>query len=384
VQSEVSATSISAKSVTRKELRATTIAAAALTIASGLLILISLALQLDLTAGYGVLLAVLLSTTIVMLLTPPLIRKMRAGGMIGDDVNKSPRVPVAELGGISALFAFSISLSAVVGVQKILGSVAEPPFLAAISVFFMAAMIGLIDDISNLRQRLKAIAVAFAALPLMLVHLGTSAIGLPLGLTWVFSGPWHLVYWLVLVPIGVTGFANSMNMSAGYNGLETGQITVISLSLLGVAWSLSAPNVSQLVFGTVMGCGIGLYVFNRYPAKVFIGDIGTLGLGAALAAGVILAHIEFYGVIAIAPAFYEMVATGYYGLKRRNTERKDACRHPIIAKDGSLSPPPGAGRYTLAYLILNVRPMTERNLVRTILALYALSGLAAVLLSVVQ
>lgn len=383
MQNEVSASSVSSKSVGRKELRAASVATTALTVTSAMLILLALALNLDLSGGYGALLAVLLSTTIVMILTPPLIRKMRAGGMIGEDVNKSPRIVVAELGGISALFAFSISLYLVVGVQKILGNVAEPPFLAAISVFFMAAMIGLIDDISNLRQRLKAIAVAFAALPLMLVHLGTPAIGLPFGLTLLFSGPWHLVYWLVLVPIGVTGFANAMNMSAGYNGLETGQITVISLSLFGVATVLAAPNVSLLVFGTVMGCGAGLYVFNRYPARVFIGDIGTLGLGAALAAGVILAHIEFYGVIAIAPAFYELVATGYYRLKQHNVERKDACRHPIIAEDRTLSPPRGAGRYTLAYLILSVRPMTERNLVRTILGFYAISGLAAVLLSVV-
>jgi len=108
--------------------------------------------------------ALALSFTLVVLMMPPLIRKMHAGGMVGDDVNKASKAKVAELGGIAALFAFSVSLSLVVGLQKLIGNVAEPPFLAAISVFFMASMIGLIDDVSNLKQRVKAIVVGFAAL----------------------------------------------------------------------------------------------------------------------------------------------------------------------------------------------------------------------------
>jgi UDP-N-acetylglucosamine--dolichyl-phosphate N-acetylglucosaminephosphotransferase len=337
---------------------------------------------LELADGSGVVLTALLGMSIVFALTPPLIRKMKAGDMVGLDVNKPFKTEVAELGGIAALFAFSISLSFVVGLQKLLGNIAEPPFLAAISVFFMASMIGLIDDISDLRQRLKAVAVAIAALPLMLVHLGAPVIDFPFGLRLDLSGSLHLFYWLVLVPIGVTGVANAMNISAGYNGLETGQIAVISISLLVVAQLQGASDVSLLVFGALFGCAAGLYYFNRYPAKVFVGDIGTLGLGAALAAGVILAHVEFYGLIAIAPAFYEAAATAYYGLHEKNGIRKSACANPVINGDRTLQPPSGAGRYTLAYWLLSKKPMTEPQLVRAILGLYALSGTVAVVLSV--
>src|SRR5437016_5039065 len=167
---------------------------------------------LELTDGLGVLVTVLLAFVLVLLVTPPLIRKMVAGGMVGKDVNKRSKPEVAELGGIAALFAFSVSLSLVVGLQKIIGNVAEPPFLAAISVFFMAAMIGLIDDISNIRQRLKAVAVAFAALPLMLVHLGPETIDLPLGLQITFPTGIHLAYWLNLMPIGWRGLRNAINL----------------------------------------------------------------------------------------------------------------------------------------------------------------------------
>ena len=353
-----------------------------LSAATAILVLLVFAVPLDLADGSGVVLATLLAMTIVVALTPPLIRKMKAGGMVGYDINKSEKVEVAELGGIAAVFAFSVSLSLVVGIQKLVGDVAEPPFLAAISVFFMAAMVGLIDDISDLPQRLKAVAVAFAALPLMLVHLGAPIISFPFGYQWNFTGNWHLWYWLVLVPVGVTGVANAMNMSAGYNGLETGQIAVISAALLVVGFLRGATDVSVLVFGAILGCALGMYYFNRFPARIFIGDIGALGLGAALAAGVIQAHIEFYGLVAISPAFFELAATVYFGFKGHNGNRKKACRNPEIGIDGRLSPPRGASHFTLAYWILAKRPMTERSLVHALLALYAVAGTIAIALSV--
>ncbi len=377
---QTSTTSVSTRPVPRDEVRTPEVLVLLTVAACVVIALLVLLVPLQLTDGIATAMTTLMAMATVFLLTPPLIRKMKAGGMVGQDVNKLEKTPVAELGGIAALFAFSVSLSLVVGFQKLLGNVAEPPFLAAISVFFMAATIGLIDDISDLSQRLKAVAVAFAALPLMLVHLGAPVITFPFGYQVAFLGDWHLVYWLILVPIGVTGVANAMNMSAGYNGLETGQMAIASIALLAVGQLRGAPDVALLVFGGVFGCSLGLYYFNRHPALVFIGDIGTLGLGAALAAGIILAHIEFYGAVAIAPAFYEAIATLYYGAHGLNALRKDACRSPTIDGHGALHPPKGSGRFTLAYVLLTRQPMTEKNLVRTLLGLYAVSGISAILL----
>ncbi len=320
------------------------------------------------------------SLAIVVIAIPGLLRKMREGGMVGRDVNKSTKHEVPELGGIAALFGFTISLSIIVGVQKIVGDIAEPPYLAAISVFFIAAMVGLIDDISNIPQRVKVVGVGFAALPLMLVHLGTE-VPFPFGYSIALSGTWYFVYWLLLVPAGVTGVANAMNMSAGYNGLESGQIAIISTAMLVILLVRGSPEHSVIIMAALVGAAIGLYAFNRYPAKVFIGDIGTLGMGAALAAGIVLGHIELYGVIAILPAFYEGFATFYYSQIQCVPDRRHACHHPVIRDDGKLEPPKGAERYTLAYLLLSTKPMTEQQLVRTLLGLYSLTAFAAIILS---
>jgi len=322
------------------------------------------------------------SLAIVMIATPGLIRKMRQGGMVGRDVNKPGSNEVPELGGIAALFAFSISLTLIVGVQKIVGDISEPPYLAVISVFFIAAMVGLIDDISNIPQRLKAMGVGLAALPLMLVHLGTE-VPFPLGYSVALVGITYFVYWLILVPAGVTGVANGMNMSAGYNGLESGQIAVISATMLVILALRGAPEHAVIIMAALCGAAIGLYTFNRYPARIFVGDIGTLGMGAALAAGIILGHVELFGIIAIAPAFYEGGATLYFALIRKVPDRRYSCHHPILRADGTIQPPNGAERYTLAYVLLSRRAMREPRLVATLLALYTISGVVAILVSLV-
>jgi len=335
-------------------------------------------------------LAFLSSLVIILLTMPSLVKKMREGGMIGHDVNKRGRPGVAELGGIAAVFAFSISLSLVVGIEKLAGVgiatgiAIEPPYLAAISVFFIASMVGLIDDISNIKQRVKALTILFASLPLLLVHVAPASIGFPFGLALSFEASYtlYLVYWLVLVPIGVTGMANAMNMSAGYNGLESGQVLVVSLGLFIISMIQGTSEVAMIVFIAIAGCALGLFYFNKFPAKVFVGDIGTLGLGAAMAAGVVMGHIEFCAVIAIIPAFYELFATLYFGgIKKKN--RREACHNPVINEDGTLSPPKGAEKYTLAYYILSKKPMKEGRLVAVILALYAVCSAVAIVLSVV-
>lgn len=323
--------------------------------------------------------AFIVSFVVAIVAVPPLIRKMREGNMVGGDVNKPGRPEVPELGGIAAVFAFSISISLMVGVIKLLGNVYEPPFLAVISVFFIASMIGLIDDVSKISQRMKAVALIFAAFPLMLVHFGSEHIALPFR---IFIDVPYYVYWLVLIPVGITGGGNAVNMSAGYNGLESGQIVVITSFLLLIVALRNPTSYALPIFASLLGCSLALFHFNRYPARIFVGDIGTLGMGAAVAAGVIIGDIEFFGAIALLPAFYEIAATTYYIIVG-NHDRREACHNPMIGPQGRLSPPQGSERYTLAYLLLSIKPMTERRLVAVILGLYAASGVIALVLSVI-
>lgn len=136
-----------------------------------------------------------------------------------------------------------------------------------------------------------------------------------------------------------------------------------------------------LIFAALFGASVGLNYYNGYPAVVFVGDVGTLSMGAVIAAGVIIGNLQLPGLIAIAPAFYELFSTAYYSLVKK-VNRKTACQKPIIDDDGRLHPPKGAERYTLGFWLLSKKPMTEKNLVRIILGIYAVFGVLAVLVTI--
>lgn len=93
------------------------------------------------------------------------------------------------------------------------------------------------------------------------------------------------VFWLV-------GFSNATNLTDGIDGLMATTGTIAYAAYAYIAYVQEAWGV--LIFAlSVMGGLIGFFVFNRKPAKIFMGDVGSLALGAGLAAMSILLHVEW-------------------------------------------------------------------------------------------
>jgi UDP-N-acetylglucosamine--dolichyl-phosphate N-acetylglucosaminephosphotransferase len=338
-------------------------------------------IPVEISQSVAVLVALFLSTIVTYLLVPPIIKRMTERGITSTDRNKGDRAEVPQLGGIAILFGFPIAISIAAGFMKLAGSYDAIPVLAAIGVLFIGGMFGIIDDISDLSARTKTFAVTLAALPLMLAKYGTPVIDLPFGVDIDLSSV-DLLFWFILVPLAVTGVANAINLSAGYDGLVTSQVAVISMAML-VACILSGGGSvhAPLIFASLFGCSVALNYFCGYPAVIFIGNVGTFSMGAAIAAGVIISGLEIVGIIAIAPAFYEAFAAAYYMLIKK-VNRKHAMANPVIDKEGRIHPPKGTEHYTLIYWILSKRPMTEKKLVTTVTGIYLVCGAIAVVISI--
>ena len=329
-------------------------------------------------------LSIIISVTITYLAVPPIMSRLKEKGIIGRDWNKKEEVWIPELGGMAVLFGFPIGISLATGVLKLLSGLNATPILAAISVLFIGGTIGILDDVSNISTKVKAFLAAFAALPLMIGGFGNPVIDLPFGGVIDFSSI-SPVFWLIIAPIAVTGAANALNMSAGYNGLETGQLAIISYSLLVAALLTKNSIAAELIFAALFGCAVGLYSFNSYPAVVFVGNIGTYGTGAVVGAGAIIGGLEFAGMIAIAPCFFQLFATIYYShFKKVDTESTKAAQREItFDEEGKMHPRKGSEKYALALFLLSLKPMTEKQLVKVILSIYLFCGIAAILFSVV-
>ncbi len=169
----------------------------------------------------------------------------------------------------------------------VLAMVSSVELFAVLSTVLAIALIGLLDDLIGVHQGWKAVIPALAAIPLVVIEVGQKTMTLP------FIGPINLgaFYSVVLVPVGVTGAANAFNMLAGFNGLEAGMGAVAIGALAVIAASLGEVTSLTLLLAALGALLTTLY-FNWYPAKVFIGDVGTLTIGTVIAAAVILGKLR--------------------------------------------------------------------------------------------
>lgn len=312
----------------------------------------------------------------VMLATPLLIRSAWKHDLLDRDDNKPGRPFVAALGGF-ALFggiAAGVLFAVLYQIFLINTTANLTILLGGLACISILALIGVFDDVFKLSRVIKSILPIAGAFPLVAVNAGKSLLNLPLfGLV-----DFGALYTFLLVPLGVTGAANAVNMSAGYNGLEAGIGVVASFFLIVIGLQLNAPAAGLVILFACLGACLAFLFFNWFPAKTFPADIGTLSIGAALASGVIISGLEKYGVVLFLPAFYELFVTIYYSFK--GVQRRRACHNPVILPGGRLVPPRGSERFTLFYFILSKKQLTEQSLVLTTLGLYAACGVLALLM----
>ncbi|MBI2932224.1 MAG: hypothetical protein HYY16_11280 [Planctomycetes bacterium] len=303
-----------------------------------------------------------------VLLYPRVIRRLKKAGIVGKDVNKPDRPEVAEMGGLVIVATFSLGLLATIGLHSFGGGIPgvnREMLLATLASVLIVAMIGVFDDLIHVRKPLKMIAPVVAALPLVAVKAGITQIKLPY-FDWIDVG-W--LYPLVFVPIGMTGAANAANILGGFNGLEAG-LGLIATSALAVITFTTGEVTPFLVLLCLAGPLVVTLFFNWYPAKVFIGDVGTLSIGAVLCAASVLGNCETAGVLVMIPYGID------FFIKARN-------RLPSLGwwgevRDGKLHCP-AEGPVGLCQLVMKLHGgVSEVGLVLTLLTLEALFAAVAV------
>ncbi|ETY73934.1 phospho-N-acetylmuramoyl-pentapeptide-transferase [Lactiplantibacillus fabifermentans] len=115
---------------------------------------------------------------------------------------------------------------------------------------------------------------------------------LPMGIHMPGFGDWTMGIWyMVFVIIWLVGFSNAVNLTDGLDGLVAGQATIAFGAYAIIALHQHQTDVA-LFCVAVVGSLLGFFVFNHKPAKIFMGDMGSLALGGALAAVSILVHHE--------------------------------------------------------------------------------------------
>ncbi|UCD92828.1 MAG: hypothetical protein JSV43_02610 [Methanobacteriota archaeon] len=293
------------------------------------------------------------------LMVPWLIRNLKNTSAVGRDLNKPDRPRIPEMGGLAVVIGFYVGVTALTisvyllvngGNGNLFSSwqrvISSPIFVLSLLAVLGVAVVGIMDDLFNLRQRVKAVLPFLFALPLgsAMVSLGnTSLLGVNLG-----------VWMLLAAPFGITAAANASNMLEGFNGLGAGLGIIATTTMIIVSFILNATEGLFLLF-PLLGALIAFLWFNRYPARIFPGDSMTLFVGATIACAAIISNLKTLGAILFIPMIIEFFLKARGHFTGENYGR--------IQKDGTLA---YSGRIeSMAHLVMRKMRVTEKRLVYT-------------------
>jgi UDP-GlcNAc:undecaprenyl-phosphate/decaprenyl-phosphate GlcNAc-1-phosphate transferase len=184
---------------------------------------------------------------------------------VPDDVRKFHGAQIPSLGGIGIFIGYVITSSLLYS-----GSNWNYLLLASILLFFT----GIYDDIMNMRPEKKLLAQLLASAVLVLLPLHDKLN--------VFSSAFGYVapYWLsaAMAVFCTTFFVNVYNFIDGIDGLAC-SLGIFYASVLGIIFAFCGAVVFAFVSFSLAGAIVGLLLYNRAPAKIYMGDTGSMLIG---------------------------------------------------------------------------------------------------------
>lgn len=232
-------------------------------------------------------LALFLVAALATALLVPLAKKLalRFDAIDYPSARRVNKKPIPRMGGVAMLGGLVVSLAAVfVGAHAfdwMVPFVDHPPqsvnyWGVAVGVLFMFG-VGVVDDVKNLRPKVKLVGQIVAACIVAASGLLLSSIGNPFGPGFItfgwFSYPLTVFY--------LVAFANVINLIDGLDGLAAGITAISSLTIFVFSILTYRPDAA-FVSIALAGVCIGFLKYNFYPASIFMGDSGSLLLGFAL------------------------------------------------------------------------------------------------------
>lgn len=237
------------------------------------------------------------ATVILSFIIIPLLKKLKVGQIEREDGPQShlKKQGTPTMGGIIMIIVilvvgmfmyFDYARSEDAGESQMAQNL-----LPIIAVTLGFGIIGLIDDLKKLiGKNTKGLKPAYKMIGLLIVSVGFSLyltevmhfepqIYIPFADVYFTLPVWVFVPFVVLVFLSTT---NAINLTDGIDGLSTSVTTIIVACLTVISIVFEVKEIT--VFGAILiGTCLGFLVFNLYPAKVMMGDTGSLLLGGAIA-----------------------------------------------------------------------------------------------------
>jgi UDP-N-acetylglucosamine--dolichyl-phosphate N-acetylglucosaminephosphotransferase len=300
-----------------------------------------------------IVLVFLLPFIIVITATPYLIRKLTKKGLVVKDYYKKGNKMVPTRGGIAILLAvlFSISINSMF--YKF-----DSSNYVALNVIVLFGLFGVLDDMIDIGRPAKLMLMYYCSYPLM-QYTTQSTVLIP----YLGHINFSIFYSQLIVPTFVLVTANLVNMHSGFNGMSSGLSVIVLISLLIKSFILgSIDNTMAIV--AITGATVGLYLFERYPSRIFWGNIGSLTVGATIGVMIVMQGFIISGFIMLIPHTINFLMYVYWRIKKY-----PQIKFGKIRDDGTIEPP---NPLTLKWVLPYYRKATEKQ------ATYAMFATTAV------
>ena len=257
--------------------------------------------MLTLTKSLFALMLGFISSTIFGLIAIPFLKKLKAGQNINIYVEAHrSKAGTPTMGGL----IFIIPTIAITVFLLLTGKIEySVNLMIVLFVFFSYALIGFLDDFISLRRKSNKGLTQFQKILLQLIvalvfyvlfrqytagdsYLRISALGIDWNLGWFYG---------VFILFLLVGSSNAVNLTDGLDGLAGGlsAIAFLAFGLIAMgSWWIEGNSDMGIFCFILMGSIMGFLVYNSNPAKVFMGDTGSLTLGATMATIAILTSHE--------------------------------------------------------------------------------------------
>ncbi len=285
--------------------------------------------------------AVFVLTAVSLRFLIPALRSMKMGQKIldiGPRWHKS-KEGTPTMGGISFAAAVVLVLAITLLILYFSGeSLNALPLVLTLLLALGNGIIGVIDDLTKFRKQQNegltasqkfalqlAMAGAFIALLQLYGKIDTSLeipfVGVSLELGW---------FYYIFALIFITGIINSVNLTDGIDGLASLVTLVVALFLSVIAFVSYGLELAMLG-AAMVGATLGFLVYNFYPARVFMGDTGSLFLGGLVAGAAFMIDspliIALVGVVYICEALSDIIQVGVYKLTHKRVFKMAPIHH---------------------------------------------------------
>lgn len=237
--------------------------------------------------------AFLIALFVALIATPAVIvLAAKTGAMDAPDARKVHKGPMPRIGGLAIYCGFMVAILAMLNFAELTQEVANG-VIGLLLGGTLIVIIGLIDDYKNLPAKVKLLGQILAACVVVYFDVRIDVITDPFGdyLYLEYLAAPATVFWIV-------GLTNTVNLIDGLDGLAAGVSTIASVTIMLVALQEDVMIVA-LFTAALAGAALGFLRYNFNPAKIFMGDTGSMFLGFILAGISVIGAVKCTATIAL-------------------------------------------------------------------------------------